>query len=219
MSKRFSYRIAIAAAIGLSAFTTAQSADPTWEGGVEIVYQDAGRIDFNGGSKIDLDDDLGLTIIFGYRLNSHLDIQFALDWASTDYRATLIRNAGAPAIANGELEYITPRLNVQFNLFNKAFTPYVMAGVGYAFIDTNIPNGRPSTGCWWDPWYGYICTTVQSTFTTDEFVYQGGVGARWDFSSTGSIRLGYERHWIDLGRATGEPFVDQVRLGFTYRYD
>lgn len=217
MSKRFLNRIAIAAAISLSAFTTAY-AQATWEGGAELVYQDSATIKFDGGSRIDLDDDFGITITFGYRLNPHLDLQFALDWSSVDYGVRFARPGQSDAIGHGEMESIVPRFNVQFNILDKPFTPYVMAGVGYAFIDTNIPNGRPSTGCWWDPWYGYICTTVQSTFTTDEFVYQAGVGMRWDFSSTGSLKLGYERHWIDLSR-TNDAYADQIRLGFTYRYD
>jgi opacity protein-like surface antigen len=214
-------RLGIAAAgLTLSAFANAASSDrePGWEAGLDVVYQDAGTINFRGGSKINLDDDLGLSLTFGYRFTPRLEMHFAFDWADVDYRATLSRQLGSPTIANGTMESFTPRLDVHFNLLDRPITPYVMAGAGYSYIDTNIPNGRPQTGCWWDPWYGYICTTYQSTKTTEAFSYQGGVGLRFDFGSSGTLRLAYERHWLDLSNATGEAAVDQIKLGFVFRY-
>ncbi len=92
----------------------------------------------------------------------------------------------------------------------------MVGGIGYSFIDTNIPSGRPSTGCWWDPWWGYICITVQQTKGIDEFVYELDVGGRWDFSDYGSARLSIENHWIDIG--TGSPSALQIKLGFSYRF-
>jgi opacity protein-like surface antigen len=214
-------KIGIAAAgLALSAFANAQSSnrEPGWEVGMDVVYQDSTKIDFQGGSNISLEDDLGLSFTFGYRFNPYLETKFALDWADVDYRANLARPTGGSAFATGSMESFTPRFDVNLNLMDRAITPYVMAGVGYSFIDTNIPNGRPQTGCYWDPWYGNICTTYQSTKTTESFTYQAGAGLRVDFGSSGSLRLAYERHWIDLTYATGEAAVDQIKLGFIYRY-
>jgi opacity protein-like surface antigen len=145
-------------------------------------------------------------------------MHFALDWADVDYRATLQRQNSSPTIASGTMESFTPRVDLHLNILDRPITPYVMAGVGYSYIDTNIPNGRPQTGCWWDPWYGYICTTYQSTKTTESFTYEGGVGLRFDFGSSGTLRVSYERHWLDLSNASGEAFVDQAKLGFVFRY-
>ena len=214
-------KVGIAAVgLALSAFANAQSSDrePGWEVGMDVVYQDAGTIKFEGGSTINLEDDLGVSFTFGYRFNPHIEMQFALDWSDVDYRANIARVAGGSAFASGSMESFTPRVNLNVNLLDRPFTPYVMAGVGYAFIDTNIPNGRPQTGCYWDPWYGNICTTYQSTKTAEELTYQAGAGLRYDFGSGGSLRLAYERHWIDLSHASGEAAVDQIKLGFVYRY-
>ena len=119
--------------------------------------------------------------------------------------------------ATGSYQAFTPRINVQYTLLDRPISPFALAGIGYTFVDTNIPNGRPSTGCWWDPWYGYVCTTVQSTKTVDGFAYQAGLGVRWDVSDTSSLRLYWERNWADLGH--GSPSIDQIRLGYTYRYN
>jgi opacity protein-like surface antigen len=73
-------------------------------------------------------------------------------------------------------------------------------------------------GCWWDPWWGYICTPYQSTKSVDEFVYQLGAGVRWDLSPGYTLRLAYEKHWFDAGNATSTPDFDQWKLGIAFRY-
>jgi opacity protein-like surface antigen len=224
----FSRLTIAAAALALSTFAYADSErEAGWEVGLDVVYQDAATYDFEGGSKLALDDDLSFSFTFGYRISPRLELQFALDWADVDYAANIVRDTngdgrpdGAGTRASGSLESFTPRMNLQINLFDQPFTPFVMGGVGYSFIDTNIPNGLPQTGCWWDPWYGYICTTYQSTKTSDKFVYQVGAGIRWDLGEYSSLRLAYEVHFIDaIDTSTGTPpAVNQFKLGFSYRY-
>jgi opacity protein-like surface antigen len=191
-----------------------------WEFGVDAVYLDGADIDFEGGSQVSTDDELGFTLTFGYRFNPHLELQFAFDWTVVDYDARL-QSALVPALSipvTGELEAVTPRVNVNYNFLPGAFTPYVTGGIGWSFIDTNIPNSQVEVGCWWDPWYGQICAPYQSTQTSDEFTYQAGVGVRWDFSRGFSMRLGYEKHWYDYSNATSTPDFDQLKLGVTFIY-
>jgi opacity protein-like surface antigen len=219
MKTDFIRNIAIAAAgLAVCGLANAQSRETGWEVGADLVYQDGNEFDFDGGTTVNLDAEWGISVTFGYRFNANLELQFALDWSDVDYTADLRRDIGTFSRVSGEMEAFTPRVNLQFNFMQGPFTPFVMGGVGYAFIYTNIPNGRPQSGCWWDPWYGYICTTVQPTRSADEFVYQGGVGIRWDFSDTGSLRAAYERHYIDLSHADSAPFVDQAKIGFSFRY-
>jgi opacity protein-like surface antigen len=191
-----------------------------WEFGLEAVYLDSQNIDFEGGSSASVDDDLGLTLTFGYRFNPNFELQFGIDWSAVDYRANL-QSAILPGVSidvSGEYEYFTPRVNAVYNFRDAPFTPYVSGGIGWAFIDTNIPNSRVQVGCWWDPWYGQICTPYQSTKDVDEFAYQAGVGVRWDISRYYSMRFGYEKQWIDFGNATSTPDFDQLRLSFQFTY-
>jgi len=51
-----------------------------------------------------------------------------------------------------------------------------LAGIGWTWIDTNIPDGPPVGGCWWDPWWGYVCTTTYPTKTKSAFSYQATLG-------------------------------------------
>jgi len=195
--------------------------DQTWEFLFDVNYQDSYGIDFEGGSTADTDTDWGFSIGANYHFNNRMQLQFVLDYLDVDYRATIQSADTVPLPSydvRGTAEIFTPRINVLFNLLEGDITPYISAGIGWSFIDTNIPQGPPQTGCWWDPWWGYICTTYQNTRTTDEFAYQAGVGVRWDINRGMSLRLGYEKQWIDVGSATSTPGFDVLRLGLGYKY-
>jgi opacity protein-like surface antigen len=210
----------IAAVAFASSTAIADTRDPGWDFGVDVIYQDSADITFKGGSTASLDSDWGLALTFGYRFNSHLELGFSLDWQSVDYEAEL-QSGLLPNLrvgVSGDLEAFTPRAYLNYNFMEGPITPYVTAGVGWSFVDTNIPNSRVQVGCWWDPWWGYICTPYQSTKSIDDFVYQAGVGARWDIATGFSLRLAYEKHWFDYGKATSTPDFDQLKLGIQYRY-
>ena len=191
-----------------------------WSFGAELVYQDSNDISFNGGSSASVDDDLGFTFTFGYRFNRKLELEFGIDWASVDYDATL-QSRDLPNLSidvTGEYEYFTPRVNLNYFFTEGPFTPYIKAGIGWAFIDTNIPTSQVQIGCWWDPWYGQICTPYQSTKDVDEFAYQLGAGIRWKLGPGYALSLSYEKQWIDFSNANSTPDFDQVRLGLEFLY-
>ena len=191
-----------------------------WEFNFDVIYQDSTDLSFDGGTTASLDDDFGFSIGGTYRFSDRLELGFGLDWQQVDYEANL-QSATLPGLnigVSGDLESFTPRAWLNFNLMQGPFTPYVTGGIGWAFIDTNIPNSRVQVGCWWDPWYGQICTPYQSTKSVDDFVYQLGAGVRWDVSPGYSLRLAYEKHWFDYGNATSTPDFDQFKLSFVMRY-
>ena len=57
---------------------------------------------------------------------------------------------------------------------------------------------------------------MQPTKGVDEFAYQFGLGVRWDFSPTVSMRLAWEKHYFDLPN-TGTPGLNQFKLGVVWR--
>jgi opacity protein-like surface antigen len=206
--------------VALSTTALAENRGPGWEIGVDVKYQDSTDITFEGGSSAALEDDIGFALTFGYRFNSRLELQFALDWETVDYDVT-IQSAIAPSLqfrGTGELESFTPRIGASFNFLEGDFTPYVNGTLGWSFVDTNIPDGPVQVGCWWDPWWGQICAPYQSTKSIDDFAYSLGVGARWDFSDCCMVRLGYEKRWFDYSKATSTPDFDEIRVGFSFRY-
>ena len=199
----------------------AQDRTGSWEFIFDVNYQDGYDIDFDGGSSVNTDSDWGFGVGAAYHFSNRLQVQMMLDWLNADYDATIMSGDVPPDPAftvSGEYESFTPRVNVLYSFMDGDITPYVSAGIGWSFIDTNVPQGPPQTGCWWDPWWGYICTTYQNTRDTDEFAYQAGVGVRWDVTSGLTLKLGYDKEWIDLGNADSTPGFDVLRLGVAYRY-
>ena len=205
-----------------AAAANAQTRGSGWEFGADAIYQSSKDIDFKGGSSASLDDDFGLSLAFGYRFSDRLEMQFYLDWSNVDYDVALVTQLPGgglgTATGTGSLEAFTPRAAITYNFSEGPLTPFVTAGIGWSFIDTNIPEGRPETVCWWDPWWGYVCGNVQDSKSIDGLNYDLGLGLRWDFSPGYSMRFGYEKHWIDLSEANGTPDLDQFKIGILYRY-
>lgn len=200
---------------------SAQERETGWDFGFDVLYQFSKDIRFDGGSFLDVEDDLGVALSFGYRFNPKWELQFSLDWNDVDYSGRLESADLPPQVAvniSGSMESFVPRINGVYNFIDGPLTPYISAGIGWAFIDTNIPTGRANFGCWWDPWWGQICGSYQPTKDVDAFTYQLGGGVRWDLADTFSLRLSYEKTWLDLDNATSTPGLDQIIAGIVWRY-
>jgi len=53
------------------------------------------------------------------------------------------------------------QLNGEFGMRNDAkFRLYGLAGIGYGNVYAAVTNGTLASGCYWDPWWGYICGTT-----------------------------------------------------------
>jgi opacity protein-like surface antigen len=200
---------------------TSSSRAHEWEGVFDVNYQDSYKLKFEGGSTADAKSDWGLSVGANYHYNDHLQLQFLVDWMSLSYKATIQSGDIPPRpsyTVSGDMDIFTPKVNAVYNFMPGPITPYVSGGIGWSFIDTNIPQGPPQTGCWWDPWWGYICTTYQNTKNQDAFAYQLGAGVRWEPTPYLSLRFGYEKQWYDVGTTTSTPGFDTLRLGLGYRF-
>lgn len=222
MRIRQALRLAVVAMFLVPTIAAAQagSREAGWDFGADVIYQFSKDIGFDGGSELNVEDDIGLGITFGYRFNGNLELQFGIDWNSIDYSGTL-QSASFPGVSasiDGEMEIFSPQINAVWNFRNAPVTPYVTGGIGWAFIDTNIPTGQVQVGCWWDPWWGQICTPYQPTKNTDAFTYLLGAGVRWDIGDYYTMRFSYDKVWTDLSKSSSTPGFDQLKLGFAWRY-
>jgi hypothetical protein len=107
-------------------------------------------LDFKGGSSLETDDELGFSFGLGYNLSQRLLLTGELDVGSFSGIAT-------------------------WHFMDGPITPYVSATLGWTWVDSNIADGPPQVGCWWDPWYGYICTSLTETKSDTSMSY--GFGA------------------------------------------
>jgi opacity protein-like surface antigen len=204
-------------ALGASHVAHAQEREPGWEFGAHLLYMSNADVGFRGGSSVATDDEVGVSISIGYRFNSRFELQLDLDSYSVDYDVWIVSESNAPFRGRGTLDTISPRLNATFNFLDGPLTPYVTVGIGWSFIDTNIPEGPPYLDCFWDPWWGRICERRQDTRTVDELTYAAGLGLRWDLSPRFTLRLGYDKKWIDFDQARSTPDFDQFKVGVMFR--
>lgn len=176
------------------------------------------QIDGKGGAGVNVSDDLGWGFGLGYNLDNHWNLGFAFDSNHSDYKATYVDGDGNANSLNHRLSTYSGQFNVQYNFSEKAFTPFVQAGLGWTYLDSNIANRPPVTSCWYDPWLGYICNTYSSTYSDNSFSYNTAVGLRWDFARTMFVRGSYGIRWVDLSKASSTPDMSVVNFEIGTRF-
>lgn len=197
----------------------AQDREGHWEFTLSPLYQFSENIDFEGGSTVKTESDLGFELGFGYNLTEMFNLGFGFDWYSVGYDANVATDTpGSFTQINGTYDTWIGFGSATANLMEGPFVPYVTAGIGWSYIDTGIPDGLPVSGCYWDPWFGYICGTTYPTKSSDSFTYNLGVGLRYQFNPSFFMRAGYDMRWLDLGNADGTPGFSQARLDFGWMF-
>jgi len=206
--------------LSVTAVAQQNEREGTWEFGVLLNNTSSESLSGDNGSSIDIDSSTGYGISVAYNFNNRLSLGGDWIWSTPDYEAVLITDdvGGTPVEINHELTLSTINLKGTFNLLEGPFTPFVEAGFGWTSIDSNVQNGPPITGCWWDPWWGYICETVFSTYSKTRQQYGAAVGLRFDLANGMSIKGSYGMQEIDTSKATEDISLDAIRLDLTWRF-
>jgi len=211
---------AAALALGLAApaFAQKRSADRAGTGEFGLQLMDFPGVSVTGthGVKLDVDGDLAWGMSGAYNFTDKFSLGGEMTWANPDYRATFVPDIGGgvpglPRTVSANLDISTLMLKGTFNFFDGPITPYAEIGGGWVYIDSNIINGAPSTGCWWDPWWGYICTTFYDTYSDTRTAWTYSLGVRWDVSDSIALRLSYGELDLDSSHATKDTKLDAWR--------
>jgi opacity protein-like surface antigen len=211
--------LACAAGVALMLSVAAHAQDQgTWETSLGIAFMNSSDADFEGGTTADFDSDTAFRAAFDYAYTDDVQVGMSFGLGQRDYTAEIAGDLGASFSAKGDLDYMTLLVNGTYNFMEGPFRPFVTAGIGWSWVDTNIATEPPQTGCWWDPWYGYICTSWQDTRTLDGLTYALGIGARYDFSDQFAIHGSYRIDWIDFDQADGTPDFDGFELSVGWKF-
>jgi opacity protein-like surface antigen len=154
--------LALAVLAGATA-ADAQYREDRWEFSLGTFYQLGTTVDGEEGTGLDTDNDFGFALGGGFNFTDRLATTFGLQWAGVGYDATALDEDLEPVDISGKYDSFTLSANLVYYLSDGPLSPYVGAGVGWTWIDTRIPNGPPYTWCWWDPWWGYVCSTSYPT--------------------------------------------------------
>ena len=206
------------------AATDAAGREGSWETTLGVVFQNSSDADFQGGTTAEFDSDTSFVFGLGYHYTDNLEFGARLGIGTTDYEASIATDANGDGNhdgfvdVRGDLEFTTLLFDATWNFMSGPFSPFVTGAIGWNWVDTNIATGPPQTGCWWDPWWGYVCTSFQDTRTLDGFAYQLGVGARYDFTDTVAVHGSYRINWVDFDQARGTPDFDGFQLSVGWKF-
>jgi opacity protein-like surface antigen len=184
-----------------------------WQGRLGVNYQPTKDVDFDGGTAVEFNSSTGFLVGLGYELSEHFEIGANFTYDERDYEASIAGDApGERFPVEGDLESMGLMFDLSYYFLTGRIRPFVTTGVGWNFVDTNIPTAPPQVGCWWNPWYGYICEDFQDTKNVDGFAYQLGAGVRYQINPKFSLSGSYKMNWVEFPKADGTPTFDAIQL-------
>jgi opacity protein-like surface antigen len=210
--------IAATATLLAPAAQAQQSRSGTWEASVQLFGTSSEKSSGENGSSLDLDSGIGLGAGVHYNFTDKLAAGFDMGWIRPDYEATYATEDDGLVTIKHEMSVFNGQFNGTWNLLEGPFTPYLQAGLGWTYVDSNVADGPPVTGCWWDPWWGYVCQNFYSTYSDTNFSWGYGVGARYEFSNTMFVKASYNRVEVTIDDGADPKFDSfKIELGWMFR--
>jgi len=171
-----------------------------WEASFKLLNNQSSEVDGQGGSGLALDSDYGWGFTLGYNVNPHILVNFDFSSSTPSYKAISIDETGGNQQVNGKMDLLESQFNVVYSLFASQFTPYVQAGLGWSYIDSNIVSDV-SQGCWWTWWGAYYCDSFVNTYDDTRFSYNVAVGFRYELNNSLFFRASYKQAVIDFSHS------------------
>lgn len=189
-----------------------------WEATLQGRFTGSETIAFDNGAQAQVNSSTGFGFGFSYNFDERKAAGLDFAWNNLNYSGSATPGGGGPAQAVSGTAYAgSMMLNGTYHFLDRPFTPYVTGGIGLTYTDTGIPAGV-GTGCWWYPWYGYVCGPVTYTKTSTDWTYAIGAGLRWDVTPGFFLRGGVQQQWLSVGAASGTPsfIVGRFDIGFKF---
>ncbi len=203
---------------GPAAFAQSERAN-TAEFGIQIADLSGGSVSGINGAALDFSNDTAIGIVGGYNFTNRFAVGGEMTWADPAYKLQRqLDPSGIVVTVDAELDIATFLLKATFNFFETDFTPFVEAGAGWIRVDSNIADGAPTTGCWWDPWWGYMCTSFYDTYSDTRTGYTYAAGVRWDMGDTMLLRASYGVIEMDTNYAADNVDLDALRVEFAWKF-
>ena len=214
--------ILLGAALLAAGSALAQSSSRARHGEIYIgpVFTESKSYSFEGGSTAKADTGVGLEFGYAYNFTPNFSAGVEFGWMDMDYSATVQPGPGNPNIAgriNGTVETGTLRFVGTWNILAGNFTPFLTGGLGWTYVDTNIPSGLPESFCWYYPWWGQYCGTYVPTHDTTKFSYNVGAGLRLDVGK-GVFRALVDHRAVDFGGSYGSSGLLHFRVDFGVKF-
>lgn len=191
----------------------------TWDVGVALPYLNSQNFSGQQGSGLGVDAELGFAFWGNYNFTNRLGLGFDIGWVSPSYNYTYVpENTLIPQTIRHRMDMFSIQGKGVFHFVEGPITPYVELGLGWTTVDSNIADGPPTTGCWWDPWWGYVCNNFYSTYGETLTSYSGALGLRWDINPYYGLRAAYGILELNTGSGLENAQLDMWRVEFAWRF-
>jgi len=176
--------------------------DGTWEASLLIGSQSSLSETGDNGSSVDFDSEFAWGFTIGWNWTPKWNFSYRFMLAKPDYTANIVPEdvETQGRIVSYSADRYSNQISGTYHFLNRPLTPYVQAGIGWTKVDSNVPDQPPISGCWWDPWWGYICDSYWSTYDTSGFSYSLGLGVRWDVNGALFLRGAWNREYYSADR-------------------
>ena len=192
----------------------------SWDFSIGGIYQYGDSAAGSGGSFLEVSNELGLAFNVGYNFTNKLSLNADFDFIRPDFTA-IIANENDPNDTiriDHTMSQFNGRIKGTLNFMDGPFTPYVDLGFGWTYVDSNVASGPPITGCWWHPWWGYICSNFYNTFSGTETSYGGALGLRYELAGGSFLKASYSLWTLKTGGDSADPQLDSWRLEYGWRF-
>lgn len=183
-----------------------------WDLSFNIFNTESEDYGKSGGTTLDLDSETGWGFSIAYNLNANFAVGFDYSYVKPRYNAVLIDENNMATQIGSKLDVSTGQFKGIWNILKGPLTPYVEAGLGWTYLDSNVASSPPLTGCWFDPFFGWICDTFYTTYSDTSFSYSGALGVRWQATPEFYLRGGYNQIRIDLSSASSDVDLSSWRI-------
>lgn len=157
--------------------------------------------DFGNGGDAEFSDTGFGGFGIGYNITDHFGVNFEMAFGGSDLRVETPYGS-----VTSDTTMNSGRINLDYNLLNGPITPFVTAGLGWFYFDTEVPSGPPQAVCWWDYYYwGYVCGYVQPIYDEFDFTMNAGGGLRWDINDHLFLKAFAGVNWINFRHSGFEP--------------
>ncbi len=203
--------------LSASILSADNSRSEKWEFFFTPMFIDSNEVSFDGGSKVDINSRSGFGIGFGYNFNEHLELSLLFASSNANYRGTIVNEDGSQEDYSSNIYTSSFNIAGTYNFIDGPLTPYITGVIGSTYVDSGVYTGRVGSGCYWDPWYGYICSPYAETYTSTKLNYGASVGVRYDFDNMLYLKAGAGKNWIDFSGSSSNDFtVYDITIGATF---
>jgi hypothetical protein len=202
----------------LAQSSTAFSRANSWEFYIGPMFVNNKTLEFDGGASAEIEDRVAFYFGGGYNFNDHIAMELMLTSSSGNYTGTTVNDAGQSQKFVADMYSSIFNVALTYYVLPGRFTPFVSGNMGFNYIDSGVPTGEISEGCWWDPWYGYDCYSYARTYNSTKFNYGIQAGLRYDFPNHLFVRGSVGTSITDLdSRNTAAFTVGSLVMGFSFQ--